>query len=146
MRASLLAAGFAAAVLVAAPHPAAARAERMISHAYERVWPTAVRFLRVDEGLTLVDKDADAGYVVFELVDKGKTFRGALELVAITDPEGRRAVRLVVTIDGRPEYTESGMLDRLLQKLRNEHGDPAPAPPPAPPDTAKPDDKAKPKK
>lgn len=118
----------------AAPAVAEARAERVVSHAYDRVWPTAVRFLAVDEKLKVVDKDPDAGYVVFELTDKGKTFRGALELVKVADQEGRKAVRLVVTIDGRPEYTEAGLLDRLLDKVHAEYGDPAPAPePPTPP-------------
>jgi hypothetical protein len=121
------------AALVAAPRPAAARSERTVSFPIERVWPTAVRFLRVDEGLAIVDKDAEAGYVVFELKDKGKTFRGALELVAIVDGDGRTAVRLVMTIDGRPEYTESGLLDRLLAKVHREYGEPPPAPAPEKP-------------
>jgi hypothetical protein len=128
----------AALVLLALPAPALARSERTVGHSLKKVWPTAVRFLRVDEKLDLIDKDADAGYVVFELKDKGKTYRGALELVDLSDDDGGRGVRLVVTIDGRPVYTESGMLDRLVDKLHAEHGDePAPArpkqedPPPA---------------
>src|SRR5690606_16391007 len=110
-----LAAGLALVVLSSSP--AVARSERTVSHPIARVWPTAVRFLAVDERLAIIDKDAEAGYVVFELSSKGKSFRGSLELVTITDDDGRDAVRLVIVIDGRPIYTESGLLDRLLDKL-----------------------------
>jgi hypothetical protein len=130
MRFRFVAAALAATLAAAlAPTAAAAKAERSAAHPIERVWPTAVRFLRVDERLTIVDKDADAGYVVFELGDGERTYRGALELVATTD-DGQKVVRLILTIDGRPEYTEAGMLDRLVLKIRSELGDTAPAPPP----------------
>jgi hypothetical protein len=108
---------------------AAARSERTVVHPIARVWPTAVRFLRVDEGLDIVDKDPDAGYVVFELKDKGRTFRGYLELVTVTDDAGKQGVRLMMTIAGRPEYTEAGLLDRMLDKLRAEYGDDEPEAP-----------------
>jgi hypothetical protein len=120
--------------LVAAPSTAVARTERTVSYPIARVWPTAVRFLRIDEGLEIVDKDADAGYVLFELGDKakGRSYRGSLELIATTDHNGRSVVRLVLSIDGRPDYTEAGLLDRMLAKLGREYGDqPSGEPPPA---------------
>jgi hypothetical protein len=130
MRRELVLAAALALVLAIAPRAASARSERTVGHAFKRVWPTAVRFLRIDEHLELVDKDADAGYVVFELRDKGKVFRGSLELIALSEDDRPAGVRLVVTIDGRPEYTESGLLDRLLDKLHRELGeDDAPSPP-----------------
>jgi hypothetical protein len=136
-----LAAIAAIAVTLGVPAAAIARAERTVGHPMARVWPTAVRYLRVDEGLEIVDKDAEAGYVVFDLKDKGRTFRGYLELVEITDDDGHRGVRLVLSVEGRPEYTESGLLDRLLDKIHREYGDPEPAKPepdPAPAPAPKP--------
>jgi hypothetical protein len=97
----------------------------------ERVWPAAVRFLRVDLKLTIVEKDSDAGYVLFELVDDGKVFPGSLELSRRKDGEGREATRVVMKIPGRPAYVEDRLLEKLDRKLKEELG--APAPPPKPP-------------
>lgn len=119
----------AAILVVAAPSPALARSERVVGWSPDRVFPTAVRFLRIDEGVTIVEKDADAGYVMFELTDEGKVYPGALELVAGEDGK----LTLVLRIEDRPEYMEIGMLDRLERKLRDELG--------PPPKAAKPDKK-----
>jgi hypothetical protein len=125
-------AGLAVATLLtaAAPSPTSARSDRTVGWAPDRVFPTAVRFLRVDESLTIVDKDSDAGYILFELVEDDKTFRGSLELVAV-DRDPPRA-RVVIHIEDRPAYMEVGMLDRLERKLRDELGPPPRRPQPAP--------------
>ncbi len=119
------------AALVAGAGAAAAKTERSASYSFEQVWPTAVRHLRVDEGFTIVEKDPDVGYVVFEVKEEGKAFSGTLEVVRQKDQAGRPAVRLVLRIGDRPAYMEAGVLDRMLDKLRKEHGDP-PAPPEQP--------------
>jgi hypothetical protein len=120
----------AAAALALAPavDPAWARSDRVVVYAPAKVFPTAVRFLRVDVGAKIVEKDADAGYVMFELTEGGKTYPGALELVA-TDSAGRPAARVVISIEGQPSYVEAVMLDKLERKLRGELGEPPPAPP-----------------
>jgi hypothetical protein len=113
--------------------PASARSEKTLAYAKAAdVWPAAVRFLRVDEKLKLVEKDADAGYVLFDLADEGKVFRGSLEVIAVV-VDRRPSVRFVIAIEDRPSYLEIGMLQRLERKLRAELGSPAPAPTPAPP-------------
>jgi hypothetical protein len=106
-----------------APAVAEARSEKVVAWELTRVFPTAVRFLRIDEGVVIVEKDAEAGYVLFDLKEEGKTFRGALELVSF-QKDGRESVRLILRIEDRPEYVEVGMLDRLERKLRGEHGAP----------------------
>jgi hypothetical protein len=111
---------------------ALAKAEVSTAYPYEQVWPAAVRFLRIDAGLTIVDKDSEAGYVVFELREDGKTFTGALELVRSRDGDAPR-VKLLLRIDDRPQYMEAGLLHRLLDKLRTEYGPPEPVRPAAPP-------------
>ena len=120
----------AASLLCAAASAAEARTERGTGYTFEQAWPTAVRHLRVDEGFKIVDKDADTGYVVFELVDDGKVFAGALEVVQHTEG-GRKVVKLVMTITDRPDYMEAQVLDRMLLKMRQEHGDPPRPPPPS---------------
>ena len=116
-----------AGLLAALASPASARTERSTHHAFDKVWSTSVRHLAVDEGFKIVDRDAETGYVVFEVTDRGKVFAGALEVVKIED-DGRAAVRLVLHIADRPSYMEAAVLDRLLAKLRKEHGDPPPPP------------------
>ncbi len=122
-----------AVAMVAGAGSAAAKTERSASYSFEQVWPTAVRHLRVDEGFTIVEKDPDVGYVVFEVKEEGKAFSGTLEVVRQKDQAGRAAVRLVLRIGDRPAYMEAGVLDRMLDKLRKEYGDP-----PDPPEQPKP--------
>lgn len=135
LRASLVALAFAGS-LGAPGRDAAARSEKTLAYPRDQAWPAAVRFLAVDERLKLVEKDADAGYVLFELRDEGKLFRGALEVVVIV-VEGRTLVRFVLTIEDRPSWLEAAMLGRLERKLRAELGAPTPAPAPRPRDAPK---------
>ncbi|MEM9490611.1 MAG: hypothetical protein AAGC55_15805 [Myxococcota bacterium] len=116
--------------LIAWPGQASAKSQRVVSYSFEQVWPTALRFLRIDEGLEIIERDAEAGYVMFELSEENKRFRGALELVRVTDDEGRSAVRLLLRIEDRPSYMELGILSRLERKLREELGAPRDPPPP----------------
>jgi hypothetical protein len=114
------------------PLSAHARSERTLAYARDQVWPAAVRFVRVDERLKVTEKDADAGYLLFELHEDGKVFRGSLEIFAVTQGS-RGGVRFVIQIEDRPSYLEVAMLERLERKLRAELGSPSPAPsrPPA---------------
>jgi hypothetical protein len=147
-----------AVVLVSAlAAPAFARTEKILAYPRAEAWATSVRFIRVDAHLKVTEKDAEAGYVLFELHEDGKTFRGALELADVSD-EGRHAVRFVITLEDRPSWQEIALMGKLIGKLRDELGDPAPPSPPADkpdgkgdgkgddrPGDKKPDDKAKPK-
>lgn len=104
-----------------------ARSEKTLAYPREAVWPAAVRFLVVDEKSKIVDKDAEAGYVTFELRHEGKVYRGALEVMAVT-VDGRPQVRFVLQVEDRPSWLELAMLKRLEYKLRAELGSPTPAP------------------
>ena len=113
----------ASALVITTGSIAEARSEKTVGWDAAKVYPAAVRFLRIDVGATVIEKDAEAGYVLFELREEGRTFRGALEIVKI-DKDGREQVRLVLSIADRPEYVEVALLDRLEAKLRSEHGSP----------------------
>ena len=136
---------FVVAIVAGLAGPAAARSEKTLAYPRDQAWPAAVRFLAVDEHLKITEKDADAGYVMFELRDEGKTFRGSLEIVSLVR-DGRTAIRFVLQITDRPSWLEIAMLGRLETKLRVELGSPSPAPdgPPRPPEPrpapAKPDE------
>jgi hypothetical protein len=118
--------------LLAAPATAGAHSEKTVHWTADRVFPTAVRFLRVDAKVKVIEKDADAGYVLFDLDDDGKTYRGALEVITVSDDPVE--VRLAITIEDRPAYMEQAMLDRLARKLRDELGSPPPDKPKAKPE------------
>jgi hypothetical protein len=130
----------AVAVIAGSAAPASARSEKTLAYLREQVWPTAVRFLVVDERIKITERDAEAGYVLFELRDDGKTFRGSLEVMTVVR-DGRSLVRFVLQIADRPSWLELAMLARLETKLRAELGAPTPAPSkpdPEPPRTAAP--------
>ncbi len=122
------------ALLVAAPSAGLARSDKTLAYPRDQAWATAVRFIAVDEGAKILQKDSEAGYVLFELRDDGKTYRGSLEVVAVT-VDGHPSVRFVITLVDRPSWMELSMLQRLQHKLRAELGSPTPPPtkPKAPP-------------
>ncbi len=113
--------------LLLATGVAEARSEKTLAYPRDQAWPAAVRFIRVDAHLKIVEKDADAGYVIFELHEENKTFRGSLEVVD-TVKDGRHVVRFVMQIEDRPQWLEIEMLNKLEHKLRAELGSPAPEP------------------
>jgi hypothetical protein len=116
-----------------APAAALARSTSVVPYPQGEVWPTAIRFLRIDRGASIREKDVDSGYVLFDLPEGGKAWKGSLELVRTTDPEGREATRVVVTLSDLPRHFEGVLLDKLAIKLKDEYGTPAAPPPRKPP-------------
>ena len=110
-----------------APLVAEARSEKTLAYQRADAWPAAVRFIRVDAHLKVIEKDADAGYLLFEFKEEKKTFRGSLEVIDVVK-DGRHLVRFVIQIEDRPAWLEIEMLNKLEQKLRAELGAPAPQP------------------
>src|SRR5258706_9806630 len=98
--------------------PAFGKTHRDFQRGSDQVWPALLRFLRVDEKLKITEKDAAAGYILFEVVDGKRTFVGSAELAKLADDE----TRVVILIRDRPAYMESGLLDRFEQKLHDELG------------------------
>lgn len=116
--------------------------KRMLSYPYEHVWPASIRYLRVDRGFKIADKDEEAGYIMFEFTsDDGESGSGSLELVRTEDAAGRPSTSLVAITNGGPSYLSNSLLDGVAAKVREERGAPAappkkapPEPPPAPPE------------
>jgi hypothetical protein len=102
------------------------------------VWPAAVRFLRVDRGFPVREKDESAGYVLFDYTDGPKPCKASLELIRATDREGREATRIAISIPEMPRRYEQMLLEKFVVKLHDDQGPPAPPPnkpapsPPAP--------------
>jgi hypothetical protein len=92
------------------------KSTRDFDYTAEQVWPTLLRYLRVDEKVKITDKDQGAGFVLFELTEKDKTFSGSVEVVKI----GEKSTRVILKIADRPSYVEEVMLDHLAVKLKDE--------------------------
>ncbi len=125
---------------------ASARATSELNYRLDEVFSTAQRYVRVDRGCKITDRDADSAFVIFECPVSGddkKVTRGALELFR-TEQRGREGVRMQVTLSDEPHGAEIRFLELLERKLREERGLPRenkkPPAPSGPPDagTSKP--------
>jgi hypothetical protein len=119
-------------LLLLFPSLAWARAGADVPYPVADVYSAAVRFVRIDRGCKVLDRDPDAAYVTFECKDGEETRRGALEIFRITLPggvQGRAGARLQVALGDDPHYVELRFLELLERKLRDERGAP---PPPSP--------------
>ncbi len=111
--------------------------KRVLPYPYDTVWPTALRYLRVDRGFAVKDTSEAAGYILFEFaLASDRSAQGSLEAFQTTDASGRPSVQVKVTTGAGPVYLPHAILEGLATKIRSERGPPAPPPPldgPAPP-------------
>ncbi len=113
-----------AATLAAAPRGADAKDSRVASYSMERAWPTVVRCLRIDLGYKIVERDKEAGYIIFEMTKGDATYRGSIELVRTVDHAERSSVKLIADVVDQPSYEDSWILDKVLARLREDLGQP----------------------
>lgn len=99
------------------PSVAAARKVERVPYAMTDVWNAAVRFVVVDEAYTVVERDAEAGFIVFKFVPPGskREERGSLELVRQGDETD-----VIGAMPAMPAHHEAAMLERFVAKLRRE--------------------------
>jgi hypothetical protein len=93
-------------------------------YGYERTWNAALRFVRVDNGWKVTEKDDQSGYLLFEYTspESARATPGSLELVR---GAGRGApVSVLAQLPQMPRYHEQVLLDSLAAKMRREYGDP----------------------
>jgi hypothetical protein len=104
---------------------------RMLSYPIEQVWPTAIRYLRIDRGFEIVDRDQEAGYLMFEFpLEEKRIGSGSLEMFEAIDASGRASVSMSVNTGAGPVHLPNSILDGIAAKVRAERGQPAPPPPP----------------
>lgn len=117
---------------------------RTLSYPYDQVWPTAIRYLRVDRKYAVEEKDEDAGFIVFSFPAGDGEGSGSLEMFQIEDASGRPSVKILANTTAGPVHLPNAILDGIDAKLRKERGLPAPPPPkdqePPPPREDQPDD------
>jgi hypothetical protein len=114
---------------------------RVLSYPFEQVWPTAIRYLRIDRGYSITDRDEEAGYVLFEFpLDGERTGSGSVEMFRTEDASGRASVSVAVNTGSGPVHLPHAILDGLAAKVRAERGQPVTPPPREQPDKpSKPD-------
>jgi hypothetical protein len=117
------------ALLLAMAGPVQGRSASVLPYPVADVWSSAVRFIRVDRGYVVREKDQGSGYILFELAEGGKMYKGSLELIRATDDQGRDATRAAFSLPDLPRHYEGMLLDKLGAKVREERGSPAPPPP-----------------
>ena len=136
--------GLVAVVLSLASATAEARTVRDEPYSMETTWNAAVRLVRIDMGLPILERDQEMGFFTFTYREGSRSVPGSMEMVR-TEVDGRPGARIIVQIPLMPTYVESLILTRLARKLRSEFGEPPPpvvrrpAPPPANPSDGTPD-------
>ena len=106
-----------------------ARAEADLPYGLSEAFSTAERFVVVDRGCKVTDKDPEAAFVSFACTDDGQVKRGSIEIFKVGS-----GVRAQVTLGDDTHGMELRWLELFERKLREERGTPmppAPAPPPA---------------
>lgn len=109
---------------------ASARVDGASSYSKAQTYSGALRYVRVDMGYEVVEKDADAAYLIFKYAPPGAS-KGALVTGTLEVIEAAGGVRLFVSLPRMPEYYERVFRDGLLKKLREEYGAPPAAKKPA---------------
>lgn len=107
--------------------PALGRSSLLLPYAAADVWAAAVRFLRVDHGLTIREKDEKAGYILFDDSVAGRSYRASLELVSLADVDGGATTEAQLSLPDLPRRYEAVLLNQLAAKVRQERGAPPPA-------------------
>src|SRR5688572_25402584 len=81
----------------------AAKVEHKLRYTKAQAYQAALRHLRVDAGYSVIEKDSDSGYLLFEypLKDAQKTTNGSIEIVQRED-----SVALIVRLPQLPQYHE----------------------------------------
>jgi hypothetical protein len=118
-------------VLVLSAGGVGARVEADSEYTKAQTYSGALRYLRVDLGFEVVEKDSDAAYLVFRYEAPGQQKSESLGTVEIVD--SGEHVRVFVRIPRMPEYHERVLRDGLLRTLKDEYGPPLPRKPDPPP-------------
>lgn len=107
--------------------------KRTLSYPFSQVWPTAIRYLRIDRGYGIDERDQDAGFVLFSFpMDGDRKGHGSVEMLQTEDASGRPSVQIMVNTSAGPTHLPHTILDGISSKVRSERGQPAPPPPNGP--------------
>ena len=141
----LLAIGLVLGVTVLESVSASARVAAESRYTKAQNYSAALRFLRVDKGYEVIERDEEAAYLIFRYPTperKEQSVTGTIEVVEVGE-----TVTVIVKLPQMPQYHERLLSDQLLKKLLDEYGPPSPPkqkPEEKPPAEKKPKDPVKP--
>lgn len=122
-RLGALSGGLAIAIALIGTPAAHAKATYESPYGYARTWNAALRFVRVDRGWTITEKDEGSGYLLFEYTSPENRKPSPASVELVRGPDTSVAVGVVVQIPQMPRYHEQVVLDALAAKMRREYGD-----------------------
>ncbi len=110
--------------VVAIPMTARAEVTKGYHLGYEQLFSAVCRYVRLDQGGTLVERDSEAGFVIFtwKRDRESKEVRGTFEFVR-RDGGDKPTIDLKLTISDAPKYIEEFFFDGLTKKLKKEYPD-----------------------
>ncbi len=109
-----------ASLLLVPSAPAQAKSSTWLAYSRTQVYSSALRYLRVDLGLEVVERDSDAAYLLFRYdAPQNAEHLGAFEIV-----EQEEGVRISVQLPKAPNYREAMLRDGLVKKIRGDYGQP----------------------
>lgn len=99
--------------------PLHAKVSSEVQYSLSQVYSGALRYLRIDLGYEITERDPDTAYLLFTFKAPGKRDNsfGAIEMV-----KTEKQVRLVVNLPQLPSYHEAVLRDGLLKKLQEDYG------------------------
>ncbi len=104
---------------------AAAKTKRDFDVNYDILYYTCVRLIRVDMNWKIVDKDKEAGYILFEFSAKDiPPTRASVELLRSAAPAKKNApdpITVQVTVGAASSIEERMFLSDLSKKLKEEN-------------------------
>jgi len=102
-----------------------AKTTRETTYRYNQIWNSAVRFIRIDRGCKILEKDKDTGYVLFEYKHEntGSPIIASFELIE-TSRKNKKYLQFGMNIQAMPRYVEIMLVDKLLRKLKTDYGEP----------------------
>lgn len=107
--------------VLAAP-AASARIATDSGYSKEQTYSGALRYLRVDLGYDVTERDPESAYLMFQYVPHGRkeSTRGTIEIV-----ETKAGTKLYVQLSEMPEYHEQVLANGLIRKLETDYGHPS---------------------
>ncbi|HEY3236843.1 MAG TPA: hypothetical protein VGJ84_19150 [Polyangiaceae bacterium] len=120
--AGLALAGAALVVWLVSSIRADARVQVDSDYSKAQTYSAALRYLRVDLGYEVLEKDPDAAYVIFRYRAPDQPQNVSTGTVEIVEADDR--VALIIQLPKLPEYYERVLRDGLLRILRAEYGAP----------------------
>ncbi len=127
----------AALTLLVLSSSASARTPFEVGYTKTQVYSAALRYLRVDLGQDVYEKDPDSAYLLFHFVAEGAEHQksdGSIEIISV-----KAGCRVVVQLPKLPSYFEQTLRESLVAKLRGDYGAPDSAKPEAPKPPKKPE-------